>query len=176
MKWILLTLGVLVLIVGLAAVIGLMLPGDHVASTTTTINAPPDSVWEALVNVTDYPRWRTDVRSVDVLSAEGAMRWREHTRQDAITFERTDAQRPTRLETRIADETLPFGGTWTWNLAPDAERHARDDHRARVRDESHFPVHVTLRLRASRDARGFPSCPRPALRARRHAHARVTRR
>jgi uncharacterized protein YndB with AHSA1/START domain len=120
MKWILLTLGVLVLIVGLAAVIGLMLPRDHVASTTTTINAPPDSVWEALVNVTDYPRWRTDVRSVDVLSAEGAMRWREQTRQDAITFERTDAQRPTRLETRIADETLPFGGTWTWNLAPDA--------------------------------------------------------
>jgi uncharacterized protein YndB with AHSA1/START domain len=120
MKWILLTLGVLVVIVGLVAVIGLMLPRDHVASTTTTINAPPDSVWEALVNVADYPRWRTDVRSVDVLSAEGAMRWREHTRGDAITFERTDAQRPTRLETRIADETLPFGGTWTWNLAPEA--------------------------------------------------------
>lgn len=120
MKWILLTLGVLVVIVGLVAVIGLMLPRDHVASTTTTISAPADSVWEALVNVTDYPRWRTDVRSVDVLVAEGATRWREHTRQDAITFERTDAQRPTRLETRIADETLPFGGTWTWNLAPDA--------------------------------------------------------
>ena len=120
MKWILLTLGVLVVIVGLVAVIGLMLPRDHVASTTTTINAPPDSVWEALVNVADYPRWRTDVRSVDVLSAEGAMQWREHTRQDAITFERTDAQRPTRLESRIADETLPFGGTWTWNLAPEA--------------------------------------------------------
>ena len=44
MRWILLTLGVLVLIVGLAALIGLMLPRDHVASTTTTINAPPDSV------------------------------------------------------------------------------------------------------------------------------------
>ena len=120
MKWILLTLGVLVVLVALCAVIGLMLPRDHVASTTTTINAPPDSVWEALMNVADYPRWRPDVRSVDVLSAEGAMRWREHTRQDAITFERTDAQRPTRLETRIADETLPFGGTWTWNLAPEA--------------------------------------------------------
>jgi uncharacterized protein YndB with AHSA1/START domain len=120
MKWILLTLGFLVLIVGLCAVIGLMLPRDHVASTTTTINAPPETVWDALVNVADYPRWRTDVRSVDVLPAEGAMRWREHTRQDAITFERTDAQRPTRLETRIADETLPFGGTWTWDLAPEA--------------------------------------------------------
>jgi uncharacterized protein YndB with AHSA1/START domain len=120
MKIILRTVGLLVAIVGLAAIIGLLLPRDHVASTTTTINAPPDSVWEALVNVTDYPRWRTDVRSVDVLSTEGAMRWREHTRQDAITFERTSGQRPTRLEIRIADETLPFGGTWTWDLAADA--------------------------------------------------------
>ena len=47
------------------------------------------------------------------------MRWREHTRQDAITFERINAEQPTRLVTRIADETLPFGGTWTWTLSPD---------------------------------------------------------
>jgi uncharacterized protein YndB with AHSA1/START domain len=120
MKWILLTLAVLVLIGGLVAVIGLVLPRDHLASTTGLIKAPADSVWQALVNVGDYPRWRPDVQGVDVLSTEGALRWREQTRQGAITFERSEEQRPRRLVARIADETLPFGGTWTYELAPEA--------------------------------------------------------
>jgi uncharacterized protein YndB with AHSA1/START domain len=121
MKWILLSLGLVVLIAGAITLIGLLLPRDHVASTTTLINALPDSVWEALANVSDYPLWRPDVQSVDVLSTEGALRWREHTRQGAITFERSEEQRPRRLVARIADETLPFGGTWTYELAPEAQ-------------------------------------------------------
>ena len=120
MKWVLLLLGVVVVVAAVITLIGVMLPRDHVASTTTLLNAPPDSVWEALVNVGDYPRWRPDVRSVDVLSTEGALRWRENTRQGAITFERAEEQRPRRLVSRIADENLAFGGTWTYELAPEA--------------------------------------------------------
>jgi uncharacterized protein YndB with AHSA1/START domain len=121
MKWILLSLGLLVLIAAAITLIGLLLPRDHVASTTTVINAPPERVWEALVDVGDYPRWRPDVRSVDVLSTEGALRWRERTRQGAITLERSEEQPPRRLAARIADEGLPFGGTWTYDLAPAAQ-------------------------------------------------------
>ena len=114
MKWILLTLGVLVAIVAVIAIVGLLLPRDHVASTTTTIKAPPDSVWETLTDVREYPRWRPGLRSVDVLSTEGALRWREVGSDGAITYERTEEQRPRRLVSRIADETLPFGGSWTY--------------------------------------------------------------
>lgn len=121
MKWILLSLGLLVLVAGAITVIGLLLPRDHVASTTALINAPPESVWKALVDVGEYPRWRPDVQSVDVLSAEGALRWRERTRQGAVTLERSEEQRPRRLVARIADEGLPFGGTWTYELAPEAQ-------------------------------------------------------
>jgi uncharacterized protein YndB with AHSA1/START domain len=121
MKWILLSVAFVVLIAGTITVIGLMLPRDHVAATSTHINAPPESVWQALANVSEYPGWRPDVRSVDVLSTEGALRWREHTRQGAITLERSEEQRPRRLVGRIADETLPFGGTWTYELAPEAQ-------------------------------------------------------
>jgi uncharacterized protein YndB with AHSA1/START domain len=121
MKWILLSVAFLVLLGGTVAVIGLLLPRDHVASTSTRIDAPPESVWQALVNVNEYPRWRPDVRSVDILSTEGALRWREHTRQGAMTFERAEEERPRRLVSRIADETLPFGGTWTYELAPEAQ-------------------------------------------------------
>jgi hypothetical protein len=121
MKWVLLTVGVLALIVAAMVIIGLLLPRDHVASTTTHINAPPDSVWRPLVEVSEYPRWRPGVRSVDVLSTEGALRWREHTGDGAIAFERSEEQRPRHLVTRIVDETLPFGGTWTYDLAPEAD-------------------------------------------------------
>ena len=120
MKWLLVGVAVLVLIVAVVVIVGFMLPRDHVASTTATISASPDSVWEALTNVRDYPRWRQGVRSVDVLSTEGALRWREHTGDGDISFERTEEQRPSRLATRITDDKLPFGGSWTYELAPDA--------------------------------------------------------
>jgi uncharacterized protein YndB with AHSA1/START domain len=119
MKWILLTVGVLVAIVAVIVVVGLFLPRDHVASTTTTITASPDSVWKALTDVREYPRWRPGVQSVDVLSTEGALRWREVGGDGTITYERTEEQRPRRLVSRIADETLPFGGSWTYDLAPE---------------------------------------------------------
>lgn len=122
MKWIWLSVGVIVVIAGVVTLIGFMLPRDHVASTRTVINASIDSVWETVVNVEDYPRWRPDVRAVTVLSKEGALRWREQTSDGDITFERVEEQPPRRLGARIADETLPFGGTWTYDLAPDAER------------------------------------------------------
>ena len=118
MKWILWTVGVLIAVVAVIAIVGLLLPRDHVASTTTTIKAPPDSVWDALIDVREYPRWRAGVKSVDVLSTEGALRWREEGGDGTITFERMEEQRPSRLVTRIADETLPFGGSWTYELTP----------------------------------------------------------
>jgi uncharacterized protein YndB with AHSA1/START domain len=121
MKWVLLTVSILALLVGAVVIVGLLLPRDHLASTTTHINAPPDSVWQALVEVREYPQWRPDLRSVEVLSTEGALRWREHSSDGAITFERSEAQRPRRLVTRIVDETLPFGGTWTYDLTADTE-------------------------------------------------------
>jgi uncharacterized protein YndB with AHSA1/START domain len=122
MKWVLIVLAVIVLIAGAVTLIGLLLPRDHVASSTTVINAPPQTVWDALVNVSEYPRWRPEVRSVDVLSTDGALRWREHTSQGDITLERMEEDRPRRLVARIADEKLPFGGTWTYELTPDSQR------------------------------------------------------
>lgn len=118
MKWLFIAVGVLIAIVAVIAIVGLLLPRDHTATTTAHINAAPDSVWQAVTDVRDFPRWRTGVRSVDVLSAEGALRWRENGSDGAITFERSEEERPHRLVTRIVDESLPFGGSWTYQLAP----------------------------------------------------------
>ncbi len=35
-----------------------------------------------------------------------------------MTFEETVAEEPGRYQAKIADKNLPFGGTWTWEIAP----------------------------------------------------------
>lgn len=119
MKWFLLSVIALLMLVAVIVAIGAALPREHVARSRATLRTPVDSVWHTLKDVAAYPAWRTDLARVEMLAApDGHPVWREHDKHDAITFEETEAIAPTRLQTRIADETLPFGGTWTYELSP----------------------------------------------------------
>jgi uncharacterized protein YndB with AHSA1/START domain len=101
--------------------VGMVLPKEHRATSHATIKAPPDSVWAALTDVNEFPAWRDDVARVEVLpSRDGHRLWREIGKHDAITFEEVEADPPRRLVARIADPSLPFGGSWTYVVAPDA--------------------------------------------------------
>jgi hypothetical protein len=86
----------LVGLVALMAIIGLFLPRDHVSVRSATITAPPERVWAWMVDDAGQPRWKSDV--------------------PVVVVERVA---PTKLVTRIADEKLPFGGTWTIDVAPE---------------------------------------------------------
>jgi uncharacterized protein YndB with AHSA1/START domain len=158
MKWILIGLGIVAGLAGAITLIGAMLPRDHVASTTAVVNAPRESVWQALTDVNDYPRWRPDVRSVEILSAEGALRWREVSRHGSITFERLEESRPRHLVGRIADDKLPFGGTWTYDLEP-----VRDGTRVRITERG-FVTNLVYRV-MSRFVFGYHSTQEDFLRA-----------
>lgn len=109
--------GVVVMIV----IVGTLLPRDHVAARAIHVDAPVDAVWQAITNVTDYPSWRRDVQRVELLTpVNGNVAWREHGKHDAIAMA-VDSMTPMRaLRTRITDDALPFGGTWTYALTPDA--------------------------------------------------------
>ena len=64
--------------------------------------------------------WRTDLKSVEALElVAGRRRFREVSGQGAITFEVMEEVAPSRLVTRIADEDLAFGGSWTFELQAD---------------------------------------------------------
>jgi len=106
-----------VLVVGVLAVVavGATLPKHHVAARRVSLPVAPGEVWAALTDVAAYPSWRPRVREVEVL---GDGRWRESGRDGKITFEVAEADEPRRLVTRITDESLPFGGTWTYVLEP----------------------------------------------------------
>lgn len=122
MKWLLVTGGALVTIILVVVIVGTLLPRDHVAAITARVGATPDSVWQTITNVADYPAWRSDVQRVEVLSAPGGKTtWREHSSNGAILMVADRAEPPGRLVTRIADETLPFGGTWDFVIAPSTD-------------------------------------------------------
>jgi uncharacterized protein YndB with AHSA1/START domain len=131
MRWILIVVVVLVVAAAAVAVVGALLPRDHVASTSADIAARPEDVWRTITDVEQFPTWRAVTR-VDVLEPIGGKRhWREVSRFGPITFESVEERAPQRFVSRIVDTDQGFGGTWTWEIAP-APAPAPDGARSRV--------------------------------------------
>lgn len=118
--------GLLVLLVVGMALAGLALPAAHVATRSARIARPPADVWRVLTDRASQPEWRRDLRRLEALpDAGGLSSFREHSRSGVITFVVEEATAPAdgragRLVTRIADDTLPFGGRWIHEVADDA--------------------------------------------------------
>jgi uncharacterized protein YndB with AHSA1/START domain len=126
MKWLMIGGGVIVTVVAVVIIVGAMLPRDHVAAMTGRVAATPDAVWSALTEPAAFPTWRSDVKTVDLLApAPAGPTWRENSSQGAITFVVDAAEPPRRLVTRIADENLPFGGSWEYVVEPDGPSASR---------------------------------------------------
>jgi hypothetical protein len=107
-------------LVVLVVAVGYMLPVKHVASRERVYAVPQDRVFAAIATPAEYPRWRRDVKRVELLPDEsGRPRFRETGRDGAITFRIEERVPDRRLVTRIA-ERLPFGGSWTYELTPTA--------------------------------------------------------
>jgi uncharacterized protein YndB with AHSA1/START domain len=113
---------VLALLCGVVLVVGSSLPVEHTASATRVVQGDPDAVWRVVTDVRAFPAWRVDVDSTTQLDARGGLPvWRETGHTGSMTFEVLELERPDRLVTRIADEGLPFGGTWTYELQSTAD-------------------------------------------------------
>ncbi len=124
MIWILYAAGGLIGLVVVIALIGMALPAEHVASRSATIARSPVEVWSALTDRARQPEWRRDLKSVEALpDVDGRPSFREHSRHGVIAFVVDESTPPEdgsgRLVTRIADDTLPFGGRWIHEVAGD---------------------------------------------------------
>jgi len=117
MKWILWIGGGVVLLVGLMAGIGAMLPMRHHGTRKARYRVAPDALYAVLIGP---PDWRTGVKSFGVLpDREGRKQWwEEDTHRQKIVYELVEAVPAERIAVRIAGEGLPFGGTWTFRIAP----------------------------------------------------------
>jgi hypothetical protein len=116
MKWVLWIVGSLAGLVALMAVIGAMLPLRHSASRRAKYRASPEALYGVLAGP---PDWRTGVKSFGALpEVDGRKQWwEEDSHKQKITFELVEDKPPSRMVTRIAGRGLPFGGTWTFDIA-----------------------------------------------------------
>jgi hypothetical protein len=118
-RWVLyiaLSIAVLLTVVVLA---GFAIPKGHRASRTVTLSAQAHAVFDAVTDFIRYPEWRRDVKAmvVEGQGGVGTTLW-ETGPNGTIPFRVEAHQPPSRLVLRIADSSLPFGGTWTYELKP----------------------------------------------------------
>ena len=119
MVWLVVTgaavVGVVVLVFG----IGSMLPRAHSVSRMAHFNRSPREIWMVISDFSEQPTWRDDVRSVErVAGHAGRDVWRETDRRGRfMDFETVEFVPPRRLVRRIANDNLPFSGTWTMEVA-----------------------------------------------------------
>jgi hypothetical protein len=120
------------IVVALAVVIvavyvdGITLPLNHSTTVIQTVAAPPDRVFEKIVNVAAGPSWRPEVKGVTTLPPDNG---RDHWVEDlghgqTMTFLATKTEAPTlAVESGERDVLLDvpgaaYGGTWTYKLSP----------------------------------------------------------
>jgi uncharacterized protein YndB with AHSA1/START domain len=117
--WMLVGIGIIVGVPLIVAAVGMLLPRDHLAQMSIELGADPGRVWALVSDIPGTARWRPDVRAVEMRAAVGGRtRYVETTRQGNTPFEIVSQQAPARQVVRVVDNGLPFGGTWTWELAP----------------------------------------------------------
>jgi hypothetical protein len=117
MKWVIFIAAGLALLAAIVALIGATLPQDHSATRQARYRQKPEAIYLTLAGPTD---WRSDIKaSGNLPDRDGRKQWWE---QDShghkITYELVEDKMPSRRVTRIADQNLPYGGTWTIDIAP----------------------------------------------------------
>jgi uncharacterized protein YndB with AHSA1/START domain len=119
MKWLLIAGIALACLAAAVVVTGMLLPKAHVATRGAHLKHPPEAVWAL---ITGDQTWRPEVRRYEPLPEKhGRRAWKETDKHgSSITFETVESEQPRRLVTRIADPNLPFGGTWTYQIVPQA--------------------------------------------------------
>lgn len=112
---------ILIAFFALAAVVtvaGALLPRRHVASRSARFRAPADSLWGALTDFAQLPAWAPELIRVERFADhDGHPVWLHVGRRWSAPMEVTEFDPPRRFTLRIADPKLPFGGTWTYEVA-----------------------------------------------------------
>lgn len=122
MRWIFWVCLSLAAVVVLILVIGWLLPRDHVATRVGRYRQSPETIWAAITDLDAMPSWREGLKSVKRLPDHNGLPANiEVTSSGEIPMETVEMTPPRKLVRRIAGANLPFGGTWTFEIAPVAD-------------------------------------------------------
>ena len=118
MTWFVILIVVPVVIGAALVIVGNTMPPGYVRARRATFARASGDLWRVLSDLEGHPRWRTNMVRIERL---GPTRFREHYQHGAITYAIDVEEAPLRRVHRIADDALPFGGRWIYELAPAGE-------------------------------------------------------
>jgi uncharacterized membrane protein len=117
MKLALIILAIVFTIVAVVLGIGAVLPRNHVVSRQIVLHRSPDEIYESLRDFNTAPSWRSDLERVEMIAtADNHVRFREHAKHGAVTYDLVEDQPGKRVVTRIADPDLGYSGSWTYTF------------------------------------------------------------
>ena len=120
-RGILIALAVVIALVAVVVIVGALLPREHRASSSITLKQPPEVIWVVISDPAGVPGWWPDVTASQQQPAvDGRARWQQTTKDGyTMVLEVELSQPPRLLKTLIVTKPGdPFGGTWTYELAP----------------------------------------------------------
>jgi Polyketide cyclase / dehydrase and lipid transport len=115
MRWLIYGGLAVVIVPAIVVMIGAMLPKEHVASRSILLHASPNEVFSLIAGPSDWRGLKYEVLT------QTPLKWRETDSSGTITYERVETIAPRRIVNRIADPKLPFGGSWTYEVAPSGD-------------------------------------------------------
>jgi hypothetical protein len=110
--------GLLLVSALLAVIIGSRLPSDHTVSRSLKLKRKPADVYAIVRNVGEAAKWRSDVKRVDILSADTFL---EHGSNGAVTYQIVEDVPNQKLVTKIVDVNLGYSGSWEYSFEPGAD-------------------------------------------------------
>lgn len=123
MKWVFVSLGTVVGLVAVMALIGAFVPREHRATSTITLRQPADTVWKVVRDLGGIPAWWPEIKeSVRQPDRNGQEVWRQKMSGFDVPLIVVEATAPRKLVTQIdtSGGAGSFGGTWTYELIGDS--------------------------------------------------------
>ena len=109
-----------VVLVGIVALIGSRLPKSHVASRSILLHRSPQEVYAVARNFEAVPKWRADVKRIDVDVREGGpVHFREEGKHGTVNYALVEDVPASRMVTKILDTDLGYSGQWTYMFVPE---------------------------------------------------------
>jgi hypothetical protein len=138
MKWLILLLALPIVLMAVLALLGSFLPRQHEAVRQAVFHRTAAELFAVVHDFAATPAWRSGLKSVELLPPrDGRPCYRETTARRAVTYVVLEEKPAEKLVVKIADDDLPYGGTWTYDFSPVAEG-------TRVRITEHGEVKNTV--------------------------------
>jgi uncharacterized protein YndB with AHSA1/START domain len=98
---------------------GALMPRTHRSQLTAVIPADRAAVWAAITDYESMPSWWPAVKSVrtERLPDGAEVTWNKDSHGQEVPFRTAEARPREKLVRVISSTSLPYGGTWTFELA-----------------------------------------------------------